>query len=88
VTRERFDEIRRLIAESDEAVVAAFNRRLELVAELWRLKAELGLEVVDPQREQRLREHLAGTNTGPLTREGLDEIVTMLLQLTKQELEA
>jgi chorismate mutase len=88
VTRERFDEIRRQIAGNDEAIVAAVNRRLELVSELWRLKTELGLEVTDPGREQRLREHLAGRNAGPLTREGLDEIVTVLLDLTKRELGA
>ncbi len=86
MTRERFDEIRRLILENDEALVAALNRRLELVAELWQLKAELGLEVVDPGREQRLREHLAATNAGPLTAASLDELVTVLLDLTKREL--
>ena len=59
VTRERFEEIRRSIVENDEAIVAALNRRLDLVTELWQLKEELGLEVVDPGRERRLREHLA-----------------------------
>jgi chorismate mutase len=88
VTRERFDEIRRQIAVNDEAMITALNRRLALVSELWQLKAELGLEVTDPGREQRLREHLAGRNAGPLTREGLDEIVTLLLDLTKRELGA
>jgi chorismate mutase len=86
VTQERFDEIRQRITENDEMVIAALNRRLELVTELWHLKEELGLEVADPGREQRLRAHLADINTGPLTREGLDEIVTVLLDLTKREL--
>jgi chorismate mutase len=86
VTRERFEEIRRLIVQNDEAIVAALNRRLDLVTELWQLKEELGLEVVDPDRERRLREHLAAANTGPLTPAGLDEIVTVLLELTKREL--
>ena len=36
---ERFDEIRGEIAANDAAIVAAVNRRLELVAELWALKA-------------------------------------------------
>jgi chorismate mutase len=88
VTRERFDEIRQRITENDEEVIAALNRRLELVAELWKLKEELGLEVADPGREQRLRAHLAERNAGPLTREGVDEIVTVLLDLTKRELGA
>ena len=49
---DRFDEIRREITENDEAIVAAVNRRLELVTELWELKAELGIDTVDPDRER------------------------------------
>ena len=39
---------------------------------LWELKAELGLDTVDPDRERRLREKLAAANGGPLSAEGLD----------------
>ena len=88
MTRERFDEIRRLIAENDASVIAALNRRLELVSELWQLKAELGLDVLDAGRERRLREQLAAANTGPLSPEGLDYVVSELLELTKRELGA
>ncbi len=83
---ERFEEIRRQIAANDEAVVAAVNRRLTLVAELWALKAQLGYDTVDPDRERRLREHLQAANTGPLSESGADELVTHLLELTKSEL--
>ena len=82
----RFEEIRREIAANDEAIVAAVNRRLGLVTELWLLKAELGLETVDPDRERLLREGLAAANTGPLSAAGLDRLVTDLLDLTKREL--
>ena len=85
---EQFDEIRRQITANDEAIVAAVNHRLELVAALWKLKAELGLDTVDPDRERRLREKLAGANAGPLSAEGLDRLVTELLDLTKRELGA
>ncbi len=84
--RERFGEIRRQISENDEAIVAAVNRRLELVAELWELKAQLGFDTVDPDRERLLRGALAATNAGPLSAAGLDQLVTELLDLTKQEL--
>lgn len=84
----RFEEIRRQIAENDERVIALVNRRLELVAELWQLKAELGLDVVDPDRERRLRERLAAANAGPLSPGGVDRLVTALLELTKRELGA
>ena len=82
----RFEEIRREITANDEAIVAAVNRRIELVMELWLLKAELGLDTVDPDRERLLREGLAAANTGPLSAAGLDRLVTDLLDLTKREL--
>ena len=85
---ERFEEIRAEIAANDEAIVAAVNRRLDLVADLWRLKAELGLDTVDPDRERRLRDHLATANDGRLSADGVDRLVTLLLDLTKRELEA
>jgi len=85
---ERFEEIRRQITANDEAIVAAVNHRLELVTALWELKAELGLDTVDPDRERRLREALAGTNGGPLSAAGLERLITDLLDLTKRELGA
>lgn len=84
--RERFEAIREEIARNDERIVAGVNRRLELVAELWRLKEVLGLETFDPERERRLRERLAAASTGALSREGLDLLVSALLELTKREL--
>lgn len=86
--RDRFDSVREQIALNDEAIVAAVNRRLELVAELWQLKRELGLETVDPSRELLLRERLAAASSGSLSRAGLDRLVTELLDLTKHELGA
>lgn len=86
--KDRFDEIRREITANDETIVAAVNRRIALVTELWQLKDALGYATVDPDRERRLREHLAATNPGPLSPEGLDRLVTDLLDLTKNELGA
>ena len=86
--KERFGEIRRQISENDEAIVAGVNRRLELVAELWQLKAQLGFDTVDRDRERLLRDALVAANAGPLSAAGLDQLVTELLDLTKQELGA
>jgi chorismate mutase len=86
--KDRFDEIRREITVNDEAIVAAVNRRIALVTELWQLKDALGYATVDPDRERLLREHLAAANHGPLSAEGLDRLVTDLLGLTKHELGA
>ncbi len=86
--RERFDEVRAEITANDMAIVASINHRLELVTELWQLKAALGLDTVDPDRERRLREALAAVNVGPLSTEGLDRLISDLLDLTKKELGA
>jgi 3-deoxy-7-phosphoheptulonate synthase / chorismate mutase len=83
------DELLRLrdaIDENDRAIVGAVNTRLRLVAELWTLKREQGLDRLDPDRERRLREQLAATNDGPLSPAGLDRLVSELLALTKSEL--
>lgn len=84
--RKRFDEIRAEITQNDEAIVVAVNRRLALVTELWVLKAQLGLDTVDPGRERLLRDALAAASDGPLSSAGLDRLVTELLDLTKNEL--
>ncbi len=85
---DRFEEIRREITANDAAIVAAVNRRLQLVAELWELKARLGIDTIDPDRERLLRQALAAANAGPLSPSGLDRLVTALLDLTKDELGA
>jgi chorismate mutase len=84
--QERIDELRARIGANDRAIVDAVNERLRLVAELWRVKEERGSERLDPDRERRLREELAAANTGPLSADGLDALVSELLALTKREL--
>lgn len=80
------EELRRRIDVVDARIVEAVNERLRLVDELWRIKARLGADRLDPDRERRLREALAAANTGPLTPAGLDELIDELLALVKREL--
>jgi chorismate mutase len=81
-----FDDLRARIAENDREIVARVNTRLRLVAALWQVKEEQGAPRVDPEREARLRESLAAANEGPLSPDGLERLVTELLDLTKEEL--
>ncbi len=80
-------ELRARIGANDRAIVAAVNERLRLVTELWELKEAHGAPRLDPDRERRLREELVAANTGPLSAEGLDALVSELLALTKRELD-
>jgi chorismate mutase len=78
-------ELREQLAANDVRIVEALNARLELVAQLKRVKKERGFDFLDPAREAWLLEHLARANRGPLSPEGLREIYTELLDLTKRE---
>jgi chorismate mutase/prephenate dehydratase len=79
-------ELRDQVSETDRAIVELVNRRLDLVRRIWRRKEELGLAVVDPQREARMVEALEQANSGPLSGNGLRELHAHLLALTKREL--
>jgi chorismate mutase len=83
---ERFDDLRRRIGANDRRIVDAVNERLRLVCELWQLKAELGADRIDRERERALRDELQRSNSGPLSSEGLEQLVNQLLELTKREL--
>ena len=82
----RITELREQLADNDVRIVEALNVRLELVARLKQVKEELGVDFLDPAREEWLLQHLASANRGPLSDEGLREIYTELLALTKREL--
>ena len=73
------------ISEVDRAILAVVNTRIELVAQLKRHKEVVGLPFLDPDRERRLIEELDEKNGGPLSAEGLEELYTYLLDLTKRE---
>jgi chorismate mutase len=78
--------LRAQVSEIDREIVEAINRRLEVVRQIWAHKNEHGLDKVDPERERWLQEHLAAGNRGPLSAEGLAEIHTEILALTKREM--
>ena len=80
--------VRRLrgeISDLDHVIIDAVNARLQLVAQLRSYKASKGIPFVDPERERQLLEELASANPGPLSPEGLHELVSQLLDLTKRE---
>jgi 3-deoxy-7-phosphoheptulonate synthase/chorismate mutase len=80
------DRFRALITELDQTILAAANRRLELVAELKRHKEDHDLPFVDPEREAQLLDDLVQTNDGPLSDGGVRALFVELLALTKREL--
>ncbi len=80
------EELRARVTATDEAILELVNRRLELVREIKRHKLANGLDLLDPERERRLLEHLQATNQGPLSRAGVADLLRELLELTKREI--
>jgi chorismate mutase len=87
MTADQLRALRDEIDAVDARIVAAVNARLEIVDRLWRLKAATGVDRVDPDRERQILERLRDRSAGPLSEDGLRELVAELLALTKREQE-
>ena len=83
----RIQELRDQISDNDRAIVRALNKRIELVARLKRYKESQGIEFVDPKQEEAVLRDLSRANRGPLSQEGLRELYTRILELTKKEVQ-
>ena len=78
-------QLREQLSDNDVKIVEALNARLKLVARLKRVKEERGIDFLDPAREEWMLQYLTRANRGPLSADGLREIYTELLDLTKRE---
>ncbi len=79
-------ELREKIAAVDRSILEDVNTRIELVERIRAHKAQNGIPFVDANRERELIEALGAANGGPLSEDGLRELYTYLLDLTKREL--
>ena len=78
-------QLREQISDADRTIVEAVNARLKLVARLKAYKESRGMSFVDPEREEWMLSYLTRANRGPLSAEGLQEIFSEILNLTKRE---
>jgi chorismate mutase / prephenate dehydratase len=79
-------ELREQISRVDRELLAAVNRRLEIVRRLHDHKLANGIPLRDPEREASLLSRLAAENGGPLSARGVGELFAYLLELTRREL--
>jgi chorismate mutase len=79
-------ELREQITELDRSILAAVNRRIELVARLKRHKDEHGIAFLDQGREEQMLADRIAENPGPLSESGLRSFYHGLLALVKREL--
>ena len=78
-------QLREQISDADRTIVEAINARLKLVARLKAYKESRGMSFVDPEREEWMLNYLTRANRGPLSAEGLQEVFSEILDLTKRE---
>jgi chorismate mutase len=78
-------QLREQISDADRTIIESVNARLKLVARLKEYKESRGLSFVDPEREEWMLSYLTRANRGPLSAEGLQEIFSEILDLTKRE---
>jgi chorismate mutase len=73
------------ITALDVRLLSTINARIKKVEELRSYKAEHGLAFVDPDREAWLVAYLKRVNRGPISDEGLDQLLSFVLDLVKRE---
>jgi len=78
-------QFREQISDTDRAIVDAVNKRLTLVAQIKAYKDSRGISFLDPEREEWMLQYLTRANAGPLSADGLRELFSTVLDLTKRE---
>jgi chorismate mutase/prephenate dehydratase len=78
-------EYRERISAADDELLAAVNRRLQLVSELHAHKRHQGHPLVDAAREQDVVARAVERNPGPLSYQGVSELYALLLPLCTAE---
>ncbi len=78
-------QFRDQISDNDLKIVDLINKRLTLVDKLWRYKAEHGVDMYNPEREEWMVTFLSRANKGPLSQDALREIYGTIVETTKSE---
>ena len=81
---ETIQRLRDQISALDRELVELVNRRVELVQQVKRRKEELGIDFIDPAREQEMLHDLERTSRGPLTREAVAELHGLVVAIGKR----
>ncbi len=79
------DELRKKVSDTDRAILEAVNVRLELVTQIKAWKESHGIGFLDPAREQAMLQELTAANSGPLSEQGVRELLAAILDLTKRQ---
>jgi chorismate mutase len=78
-------QFRDQISDNDLKIIDLINKRLSLVDKLWRYKAEHGIDMYNPEREEWMLTFLSRANNGPLSQDALRELYKAIVETTKNE---
>ncbi|MFC6646415.1 chorismate mutase [Granulicella cerasi] len=76
---------RNKIDEIDEQITVLLNKRAECAVEIGKLKLANAAAVYEPQREQRVFEHVSAVSTGPLTTAELTDIYQRVMDVMRNK---
>ena len=82
--RETIDAHRRSIDAIDAEIIRILNERAELSLAIRALKPQAGMELYDPEREERIFARLGELSEGPLRPADIRVIFEALLKVMKE----
>ena len=77
-------EIREQIDQVDRQIVALYEKRMGLAAEVAEYKIERGMRVLDPKREREKLADLRELAANPFNAHGIEELFTQLMSMSRK----
>ena len=77
--QERVQALRERVDEVDHDLVRALNERASIVQEIVAMKAEAGVPLFDPKREEEILQRAMEYNEGPIYDTSMREIFELIL---------
>jgi 3-deoxy-7-phosphoheptulonate synthase/chorismate mutase len=78
-TQAKVRELRERVDEVDSQLIRALSERAQIVQDLARIKAEAGVPIFDPKREEEILQKVVEQNPGPIYDSSMREIFELIL---------
>ena len=77
--QEKVQSLREQVDEVDLQLIQSLNERARIVQELATIKADAGVAIFDPRREEEILRKVADQNPGPIYDTSMREIFELIL---------
>ncbi len=77
--QEKIQELRDRVDEVDRELIRALNERARVVQEIATIKAEAGVPIFDPKREEEILQRAVEYNEGPIYDSSMRDIFELIL---------